>query len=842
MLALIKSRKSSLSVRWLGLLLACLGMAEARQVLPVFLSDNHAETAGWITRNFDLDAPHTLVLVDAHSDASAVERSEEMREAMRRVPSEEERARRVENWRMTGRLQAFNWIEPLMPRPLDKVVWMAAPSLESGEFALKTREAAESLDGRLEVEPRSSGSFASRWETKDLLGFHEWQPGGRKIILAIDLDWFAGMEPAARDLHFAAIWERAMDWPGLAGVAFSVSRPWLTDDSEADALVSLAIDAVRHTRGALLELDASVDDRPDNSLKAADTEVTRWDFAKASPVVRMKLHALGKRLTITDRKRDWDVSEWGGAARIIPAEGEIDCDHAWRYPSGQEPVLRVDVPADSTGRTRWHLLKAARDAYDLLPETGLGKAFSESPARWIYEKPRHMGETRDFQLNPTTWSRESGGRFLIGAECQTPRGWIPVPAIEIRVRTADGFRGMLSECGGMPYVFGIAGIREMELDGVETGWGSDCANLLISAWRRNGIALPWGDPGNLRERLDAMAEDVGISDRVEISQGQIERGIAIDFGKHVAVVWEDGEPLGELGGNDLVMHHLGGKPEIVALETLAATRPVFSVRVPLADDRCVMKFAGDVVLADKERTVIGGFERGEADGFVVNLEGIPSMREPVGKPRYDFRFPPERLVWLKSCGVDAVSLANNHAADAGSEGIIEGIAALRKAGIGCFGAGADEAEACRPLRIERKGVRMAIFGVSYFPTGVADSDSAGVAGLPAHRAILEREFREALGKGERIIVMVHGGDEYQDQVNEEQRCWARWLVARGVSFIVGAHPHVIQRQENHGGAVILHSLGNAVYPRHLSGAASGAIRCLDVGRPMPVLRQAGSAR
>ena len=53
----------------------------------------------------------------------------------------------------------------------------------------------------------------------------------------------------------------------------------------------------------------------------------------------------------------------------------------------------------------------------------------------------------------------------------------------------------------MPYVFGIAGVAEGDLSGVETGWGSDCANLLIHAWRRNGIPLNWGDPGRLREQL-----------------------------------------------------------------------------------------------------------------------------------------------------------------------------------------------------------------------------------------------------------------------------------------------------------------------------------------------------
>lgn len=59
------------------------------------------------------------------------------------------------------------------------------------------------------------------------------------------------------------------------------------------------------------------------------------------------------------------------------------------------------------------------------------------------------------------------------------------------------------------------------------------------------------------------------------------------------------------------------------------------------------------------------------------------------------------------------------------------------------------------------------------------------------------------------------------------------VITPGVGDFVGAHPHVIQREEAHGGAVILHSLGNAVYPRNLSGAASGKVRALDIGPPLP---------
>jgi poly-gamma-glutamate synthesis protein (capsule biosynthesis protein) len=304
--------------------------------------------------------------------------------------------------------------------------------------------------------------------------------------------------------------------------------------------------------------------------------------------------------------------------------------------------------------------------------------------------------------------------------------------------------------------------------------------------------------------------------------------LAIDFGSHVAALWQDCEPVGILGANDLVVHHLGGLPEIVALEKLTDTRPVFSLRVPRVSDSCRVAFAGDVVLASEDRGVIENFTRGDADLFVVNLEGIPSLRPTIGNLRYDFSFPPDRLGWLKERGVDAVSLANNHAGDAGPDGLIQGMAALEISGIAWFGAGRNELEACQPWRVERRGVKMAVFGISCFETGAAGPNHAGVAVLPLHQQILEREFQQARSAGERVIVMIHGGAEYDRRVNDDQRHWARWLATRGAHFVVGAHPHVIQREEIHGGTVILHSLGNAVYPKELKGADSGDVRVVEI--------------
>jgi poly-gamma-glutamate synthesis protein (capsule biosynthesis protein) len=233
-------------------------------------------------------------------------------------------------------------------------------------------------------------------------------------------------------------------------------------------------------------------------------------------------------------------------------------------------------------------------------------------------------------------------------------------------------------------------------------------------------------------------------------------------------------------------------------------------------------------LSGNERGVIPGFGRGEADLFLANLEGIPSLLDSEAKPRFDFRFPAERLSFLKGNGLDAVSLANNHALDAGRAGLLGGLKSLQSAGLPSFGAGKDESEACRPWRVERKGVKIAVFGVCLLPGNEAGSDSPGVATLPDHEALLSREFSESRRRGERIVVLVHGGDEYRTEVNEDQRRWARWLAAQGASVVAGAHPHVLQREERHGGATVIHSLGNAVYPVELKGADSGAIRITEL--------------
>src|ERR1043166_1298606 len=106
--------------------------AEAKP-LPIYIEDNHAGTFYWLAKNLDLDQPCTLILFDAHSDASGVFDSDRLRNALRNVASSQERHVLLDRWRREGAVQCFNWIEPLMPAPIGKVIWVPADKLSGPE-------------------------------------------------------------------------------------------------------------------------------------------------------------------------------------------------------------------------------------------------------------------------------------------------------------------------------------------------------------------------------------------------------------------------------------------------------------------------------------------------------------------------------------------------------------------------------------------------------------------------------------------------------------------------------------------------------------------------------------
>src|SRR4029077_20366037 len=75
--------------------------------LPIYIEDNHAGTFYWLAQNIDLDQPCTLILFDAHSDASGIFDSDNIRDALRNVASTQDRQKLLDRWRSKGAIQCF---------------------------------------------------------------------------------------------------------------------------------------------------------------------------------------------------------------------------------------------------------------------------------------------------------------------------------------------------------------------------------------------------------------------------------------------------------------------------------------------------------------------------------------------------------------------------------------------------------------------------------------------------------------------------------------------------------------------------------------------------------------
>src|SRR2546423_7083291 len=136
-----------------ALLIAASPRPAGASIVPFYIEDNHAGTFYWLAQNIDLDQSYTLVLFDAHSDASGIFDSDKIRSALRNVASTQDRQTLLDRWRSKGAVQCFNWIEPLMPAPIKKIIWVPAEKLSPSQISEHRQQPTALLDGHLTAEP-----------------------------------------------------------------------------------------------------------------------------------------------------------------------------------------------------------------------------------------------------------------------------------------------------------------------------------------------------------------------------------------------------------------------------------------------------------------------------------------------------------------------------------------------------------------------------------------------------------------------------------------------------------------------------------------------------------------
>ena len=184
-----------------------------------------------------------------------------------------------------------------------------------------------------------------------------------------------------------------------------------------------------------------------------------------------------------------------------------------------------------------------------------------------------------------------------------------------------------------------------------------------------------------------------------------------------------------------------------------------------------------------------------ADLTMVNLETSISVGGTKYPKEYNFQAPPVALTALKDAGIDIATMANNHAADYGSAGLAQTLAAIKHSPIPVIGIGKDADAAFAPWYTTVRGLRIAIIAAdqvrdeSTLPDFSAGPDKPGVAN--AYRPQLLSTVRAAHARADVVIVYLHWGTEYHSCPNAEQPPLADALVKAGATAVVGTHAHVL---------------------------------------------------
>ena len=792
--------------------------------LPIYFEDSHAGSFGFFADTLELEQPHTLILIDAHSDASGIANSDDIRSSLREVNSPAERKKTISKLRNQGILQPYNWIEPLMPTPFDQVLWIAGKTLTHSQKQALQKEAANQLDWKAELNKRTSGELGHRYQVinwKELKDIPLTQP----VVVSIDLDYFTHLDHPLETLH--TIWTELLKIPKLKAISFSLSRPWQTNDAQAEKLFHHAFRHALSVSNAQIYYNPYLTDLHDRSEKAKTYYQQgklppRFDITKASNPFKNLLLQHTHRIKVSHHPHQWEnlLEQWKhdlpNINLIIPHQHQ-SIDQVWRLTTTQINDIWIDtatVPPDKKiKKINWWLIEPEQASYNIITHTSLGKGFTGDAIPYITKKKRLLATTHDPALSADTWTQELHSEHHIGilriqAEIITDTTTHLTSTLELRVRNQTGFLGSLEEQFGSPYVFGIGAMHNQNTSttGPETLVGNDCANFLIYAWRQQGITLPWSNPKQLKNYLTPIKPST-------ITPTQIKNGIVIHLGSHVAALWKDQGEIGIIDQKDLVIHHLSDFPEIITLKQLTKQKSYRLYQLKSFNNPVTLAIAGDLCLAGKLPYPVLSQQTTDilanADITVANLEcAISSNHTEKKDKRFSYIVSPEHTNILTH--FDLLTLANNHIGDGGQPAYQDTLTHLTKNNISTVGTGTiTQAASIKTILHNDLKIGFIAFNTIENKNFIATNSHPGTACYPEHKSQIELAILTA--NVDYLIALPHWGNEYTAQVNSRQRHIAKWLIDLGVDFIVGSHTHHLQPIEYYKGKCIAYSLGNFIF-------------------------------
>lgn len=238
-------------------------------------------------------------------------------------------------------------------------------------------------------------------------------------------------------------------------------------------------------------------------------------------------------------------------------------------------------------------------------------------------------------------------------------------------------------------------------------------------------------------------------------------------------------------------------------------------------DEITLSFVGDIMLADGPgKTIDAGkdplaeFEKylKTADYNLGNLECAISTKGAADPEKpWSFRAHPKTVSVLKN-KFHAVTVANNHSGDYGTDAFLETMEVLKNADLKFFGGGKNLKEAHAPLIVDVKGIKIAFLGYNEFKprSFEAGPEWPGIAWSEDDQVLFDiKEARKM--KVDLVIPFMHWGWESEQKPSDRQWALAKKMIDAGADAVIGSHPHVTQGADLYKNKPIIWSLGNFVF-------------------------------
>jgi poly-gamma-glutamate synthesis protein (capsule biosynthesis protein) len=659
--------------------------------------------------------------------------------------------------------------------------------------------------------------------------FNSTQP----MIVTIDLDYFAGLSAAKQEAAFARIWNFVTERPNLRAVTFAISRPYLRDEDESYRLFKLALTFALSLPTTQIQFEPYQTVANDHSNLSKKLMLTgerppSFDIAHAPSNLQARILSERHRIVVRHHAERWQelLGRWNDDAPHLHLQikrRQTSTDNVWRIPADDSAEIELVTEPWTTKpeKIEWFALipKYQRCNVTDLSTDQVGFVANAAPRPGWTELPinYHDSVLPMAEIDNLFDRRWHCGSLRLRARALVDGKIRETPILELRRFVGSGFRAAISEQFGLPYLFGSGELSEDSDTGPETNLGADCANFIVYSLRRQGWRVPWSDPKRLGDALERVAR-AAKQGAAKISAADLQRGVIVHLGTHVAAVMEDHEPLGVLDENDVIAHQLGGAPETLTLGQLLKERRknCFDLfRVPPGKPAATLVFGGDVMLGRSCATKIANGVDPFAD-IATLLRGASFAAANLectisnignGQKRYTFRAPEPSAELLHRAGFRAMGLANNHALDFGPAALEDCASRLFRERILPVGVGKSGGSALTPSFFYLPdGKQMALLAIN-------DVGSSAEPQIPA--ASVRFELNAAITNARKhanfVACLVHWGIENSEKITDNQRELARWLIDHGVDLIVGSHPHCVQPLDFYHGCPIAYSLGNLVF-------------------------------